>query len=78
MLQQYSLELLPLELKLPRKQARRDDQRRRNCSHKEIVIGRRGEGAALRQLRDEVKRNAREEQSDREVNQHNVLRVFGQ
>ena len=78
MLQQDSLEFLALELELPREKTGRDDHWRRNCGHDKVVIGGRGEGVALRQLRDEVKRNAREKQGDREVNQHDVLRVFGQ
>jgi len=77
MLKQSAFEALSFKLQLPGNDSRDESRNCRQRSDKEIVVRRIRKGAALGRIRDEVEDNRDNEQCDREMDQDDVLGVFG-
>src|SRR6266436_1467708 len=76
--QKDAFEFLPLEFPLPRDNS--SDHDRYGCERRDeqVVVGGRSQQSLLLPLRKKIKENADSKQGDGEVNQHNVLRMFGE
>ena len=68
----------PSNAQLPRRKARRYHRHGEARSQQQIEVRRRGQAPALGPLRDKVERHGHHKQRDRKMNQHHMLRVFGQ
>ena len=72
-----SLELLALKLELPREDSRNNPRYGRNRRDQKIEVGCVRQAPSLCPLRGEIEKHRSGIQSDREVNQHNMLGVLG-
>src|SRR5713226_2792898 len=78
MQQEDALEPLPFQLPLPGEHSGNQHRHRDHRRSQKIAVSCRSQNLPLRPLRQEIKRHARNKQGDRKMNQHHVLRVFGQ
>jgi len=78
MLQQGTFEFFTLERELPCQDAGRHRWHGRNRRQEQVVVGGISQTAPLEQFRGKVECHSGYEQSDWEMNQHNMLRVFCQ
>jgi hypothetical protein len=78
MLAQESLQRLALELKAPRENTADQHWDTHECRHNKIVIRHSGEGGPPRDSSEKIKSNRHQEQSDREMDQHNMLCMLSQ
>src|SRR5713226_3646468 len=74
--QKDAFQFLPLEFPLPRKNS--GDNHGYGCYRRDeqVVVGRRSQQALLLPLRKEIKEDADDKQRNREVDQHDVLRML--
>jgi hypothetical protein len=76
--QEDAFHFLPLEFPLPRENSSDDDRYGCNRRDEKVVLGRRSHQALLLPLPEKIKEDADDKQRDREVNQHDVLRMLRQ
>src|SRR6185436_9761191 len=76
--QENASQLLPFERPLPRGHPARHNRQGRGSRYQQVEIRRRRQRRVLPPRRKIVERHRRDAQSNREVNQHDVLRVLGQ
>src|SRR4029077_11983557 len=76
--QKDAFQFLPLEFPLPREYS--GDNHGHGCDRRDeqVVVGSRGQQALLLPLPKEIKENADDKQRDREVDQHDMLRMLRQ
>src|SRR5580693_1784912 len=77
-LEQHALEPLAGELELPGEEAGRDDRQGRDGRHGKVPVGRRGESGAPPPARHGVEGDGGKVEGDREMDQDDVLRMFGE
>src|SRR5229473_5224708 len=76
--QKDAFQFLPLKFPLPRENS--GDYHRYGCDRgdEQVVVGRRSQQTLLLPLPKEIKENADDKQRDREVDQHDMLRMLRQ